>query len=360
MTNAKSILLLAILLVSVFASASGTLTVAAFAPQAGNYFKYSETITLNNGTGTYLGYTEQENVTGIEQINGVNGSIVSAYYSYTYNWSNNQGSSTEASKSGNYTFNDNNFLYVNGTDDQIGYVNPTVWFAMNNSLPTGSTFYLLNTQMTILSENSSYFVPTLNENIKTIATQGSGSYYGSPDNNAYGMFNAHYTWKEYFDPSSGYVVGYNYVEQDNNGSFDSFTYTDNLYATSTSYPLTTEISTSSVFSSSTTTTTQNSIAILMQYLGYIIAIVAVFAVIVIIIIAMSRRSKAPSLPKHAELRPSPMPPPSQPPPPTDIHLTQSQPSQVVMRETVTINCKFCGTAYDIRLMNCPKCGAPRT
>jgi hypothetical protein len=99
-------------------------------------------------------------VDGVENMIAVSGAIVSANYSYTYNWSNSSGNTENGQKSGTFTFSSTSFHYINVTDDQIGYVNPTIWFAMNNALPVGSTSFILNTQMTILSKNESDYLQT--------------------------------------------------------------------------------------------------------------------------------------------------------------------------------------------------------
>ena len=107
---------------------------------------------------------------------------------------------------------------------------------MNNSIPKGSSFYLLNTEMTVMSTNYSYYLPSQNRNVNTIFAQGTSNYLR---NDQYGQFTATYTWNAYFDPSTGYIVGYSYVEHDTNSSGNGFTYSDDLYLNSTSYPLTT-------------------------------------------------------------------------------------------------------------------------
>ena len=69
----------------------------------------------------------------------------------------------------------------------------------------GGTFYLLNTQMTVISRNYSYHLPSQNRNVNTIFAQGISNYLR---NDTYGQFTATYTWNAYFDPSTGYIVGY--------------------------------------------------------------------------------------------------------------------------------------------------------
>jgi hypothetical protein len=316
---------------------------AGYVPHVGDYFSYYEVENLGNGTGSYTGYSEQTTVNGTETMNGVNGDgIVYANYSYSWIWNNSTGATRTGSSSGNFTFSSVTFLYVKGTDNQTGYVNPTVWFCMNNSIPKGGTFYLLNTEMTVKSRNYSYYLSSQNKNVNTIFAQGTSSY---PRNDQYGQFTATYTWKAYFDPSTGYIIGYDYVEHDNNPSGNGFTYTDYLYVKSTSYPLTTAASNTGGENSGT-----------MQYVGYIAGIVLVIVVVVILIYAFSRRRR--TLPKHASQQQYPQPGP----PPQDIDLTPKQPpvQQIVIKEVVKVKCRYCGTLIDSTAEVCPMCGAPRT
>ena len=243
------------------------------------------------------------------------------------------------------------FLYINGTDDQTGYVNPTVWFVMDNSIPVGGTFSLLNTEMTVTSKSYSYYLPLQNENVNVIFAQGTSSY---QRNDVYGQFTATYTWKAYFDPSTGYIVGYDYVEHDTNPSGDGFTYTESLHVTSTSYTLTAAPATATSSNSSGGNSGST------QYLGYIAALILVIIVIAIIIYAVSRRSRR--LPKHPYQQ---APPPQSPPQtstPENINLIPKQPEvqQIVIKEVVKVKCKFCGALIDSTAETCPICGAPRT
>ncbi len=251
-------------------------------------------------------------------MDGVSGSTVFANYSYSYSFSDNQGSSTSSTVSGSYTWSDSSFLYVDGTDDEQGYVNPTIWFAMNNALPVGGTFVLLNTQMTIMSRNYSFYLPTENQKDTTIFAQGSGSYTGSPEDNAYGNFSAKYTWDVYFDPTTGYIVGYHYVEQDvsPNGNGTGFGFTDDLYVTSTSYLLSvvccsttltifTSSSSTSLTSMTATPTTSSISATTVvgptsittsnsgtPYVDYILVVAAIVVVVVIVFYDFSVRRKS--------------------------------------------------------------------
>ena len=319
--------------------------VSAYAPQSGDFFNYSENITVNNGGGSYTGYTDQTHTTGMEKMNSVSGNNVSASYSYSFQFSNNLGSSNSSSSSGSYTWSSSAFTYVKGTDNQVGYASPVyVWFAMNPSLPVGGSFYVLNTQFTVQSKNYSLQLPTQgNQYFQTIQAKGTGQY---QRNDEYGLFTASYTWYEYFDPSTGYVVGYNYVEQDNGsyqGQAGSFTYADNLYVTSTSYNLAPGIAPAN-----------SGLLGLSAYL--ILASVAILFVAVIAVYALRRRRRMDTLPEHP---PSPPSAPSSTPWESRIDLGSKPPQQVVVRDVAKVNCKYCGTLIPTTVDRCPYCGGPR-
>jgi hypothetical protein len=309
---------------------------ASYTPHPGEYFTYIEAQDLGNGTGNYDGYTEHTTITGTEIMTGVSGDVVSANYSYSWNWNNSTGSTETGSSSGEFTFYSTTFLYLNGTDDQAGYVNPTVWFVMDNSIPVGGTFTLLNTEMTVMDRNYSYYLPSQDRYVSTIFAQESSSY---QRNDEYGQFTATYTWNAYFDPSTGYIVGYSYTEQDSDNSGNGFGYIENLYVNSTSYPLMTAAAPAE----------EN--AGLMQYLVYIVAVV-IIAIAAIGIYAISTRRK--TIPKH--------PPPPTPPPPLDIDLTPKQPpvQQIVIKEVAKVKCAYCGALIDSTAQVCPVCGGPRS
>ena len=273
-------MVLVLLSLAVFPS----LAIADHVPQQGDYFNYYEIENLGNGTGDYAGYSEHTVVNGTEIMNGVStNGIVSAHYGYFWAWNNNTVTKETGSSSGNFTFSSTTFLYINGTDNQTGYVNPTVWFCIDNSIPQGGTLNLLNTGMTVISRNDSYYLPSQNRNVNTICVRGSSEY---QRNDQYGIFTATYVWNAYFDPSTGYIIGYSYVEHDTNPSGSGFTYTDYLNVNSTSYPLTTaSISNPGGEQSGP-----------VQNVGYIVGIVLLVLIVAILIYAFSRKRK--TLPKH--------------------------------------------------------------
>jgi hypothetical protein len=333
-------------------------SISAYGPQTGDNFHYSETIIVNNGAGSYYGYTDQSQITGMEQVTSVSGSNVSTSYNYSYQYSNNAGSSTSSSSSGNFAWSSSNYTYTAGTDNQVGYSEPIyVWFAMNASLPVGGTFHVLNTLFKVLSKSYSILLTSENKSVLTIQTEGSGKYQRS---DSYGVFNASYIWYEYFDPSTGYIIAYSYVEQDNGqyqGSQGSFTYTDNLYVTSTSYTLAPGGSPSCFFCTSTSTVNTGTFG-LAPYLGYIIALVVIIFFIAIgAYLATRRKGK---LPEHPYPSYTPPPGPAQTPWQSGTDLGSKPPEQVVVRDVAKVNCKYCGTLIPTTVDHCPYCGAPRT
>jgi hypothetical protein len=216
---------------------------------------------------------------------------------------------------------------------------------MDNSTPQGGTFYLLNTLMTVMSKNYSYFLPSQNRSVYAIFAQGNSNY---QRNDVYGNFTATYTWNAYFDPSSGYIIGYSYVEHDTNPSGTGFDYTETLYVNSTSYTLTTAPTSNSTAGTSD----------LMLFAGLIAAIVIIILIILIVIYAVSRRRRLPKHPSQQQQYSPPFPPP----PSQDINLTPKQApvQQIVIREVVKVKCRYCGALIDSTAQKCPFCGAPRT
>ena len=318
--------------------------VPGYSPRPGDHFSYHETIDVGNGVGYYGGYSDHTDTTGSESMNGVfaNGTVASTY-GFTWSFRDYNGITKSGGSSGSFTWSSTTFLYVHGTDNQTGYTNPKVWFYMDNSTLKGGSFYLLDTLMTVQSRNFGFFLPSENRYVNTIFARGASSYFRNDD---YGQYNAAYTWSAYFDSLTGYIVGYVWDEHDSNSSGDSFTYTENLSVTATSYPLAAGAAPPGF----------------LQYVLYIVAIILVLAIILVIVaVLISRRRRRIKLPKHAyeqEYRP---PPPSPAPAPS-VDLTPKQPpvQQIVIKEVVKVKCKYCGALIDSTVQVCPICGAPRT
>jgi hypothetical protein len=328
-------------------------TSAHYSPAPGDAFAYNETAALGNGTGNYTGYSETTAINGSLRVTAIlpNGTE-SAFYYNANSYQNNQGGRQSWTSSGRFTFSARSFLYVNGTDNLTGYVNPYVWFFTNDSLPVGATFYLLNTRMTVVATSYDYALKTAaGTYVTAIFAEGNGSF---PRNDAYGVFAATYNWKAYFDPSTGYVIGYRYTEQDKDGVGDGFTVTDTLTVTHTSYPLTAGVAPPPSSGSGGPGTDWLLIATVLVVVVLILGVVA---------LAVSRSRRKRALPRHSATGQVTFAPPPIGPPPPGIHLTPSgQPGvqQIIIKETVKVNCRYCGSLIDSTAEKCPFCGATRT
>jgi hypothetical protein len=338
-------------------AAAGPATGAHYLPHVGDSFGYFETIVLDQGTGNYTGYTEHQWINGSEEIMAVGGSGTDeAHYNYTGHWVNNQGAPPEyfsAPGAADYNFSAATYLYLaysSGTDGQFGYTNPYVWYYVNSSLGVGGRYYLLNSEFSVSSLNASFPVPLSLSSTgfaKTVEGVGTGSF---ERDDSYGVFTATYTWKAYFDPTTGYIVGYVYTEQDSDGSGDGFTWTDSLTVIHTTYPLTSDPAPPASPSSGP--------PVLL-----IVVLVVVLLVVLLAITLALRHRRRPTLPQHSyggrpEYSPGPLGPA---PPPVGLTPAGQPPvQQIVMKETVKVNCRYCGTLISTTDTVCPNCGAPRT
>ncbi|MCI4324618.1 MAG: zinc ribbon domain-containing protein [Thermoplasmata archaeon] len=334
------------------AGASGAST--HYVPKAGDGFHYTEVIALSNGQGNYSGYTEDTFINGTIGVTGIqpNGTE-NASYSNSNFYENNQGQSTAWSSSGTFTFSATTYHYVQGTDNQTGDNGTEVWFFANNSLGAGATFYVLTTPVKVVSVNTSFALPAEGgKYVAAIYAEGNGTF---QRNDVYGVFSASYTWQEYFDPSTGYLVGYVYTEQDNDGAGDGFTITDSLGVSSTTYALTPGAAPPP--SPAPTSSTNDAL---------VAAVVLVVVALIVVGIYLLVRSRRPSgLRPHSGSGPVGYAPPpaayGMPPAPLNLSSSGQPPvQQIIVRETVKVPCRYCGTLIDSTATICPKCGAPRT
>ena len=328
-----------------------------YLPQPGDAFSYAETIVLDGGQGNYSGYTEHTFVNGSISVAAVslNGSVATHYASTGF-WFNNQGQSQPSSESGYFGFSENSFLYLNGTDNQTGYVHPYVWFYIDNTDVVGADFYLLNTPMTVIAVAAPYpMASSPTGYVATIEAEGNGSY---QRNDVYGVFTATYTWIAYFDPSTGYIVGYVYTEHDSDSAGDAFTWTDSLSDTHTTFPLTAANAPPSPAPAASSPFSETVVIVI------VVIVVVLVAAIVLALRARSRRGAgmaAATVPRHSGPS-APIVPPTYGAPPAVNLVPGGQPAikQIVIKETVKVPCAYCGTLMDSTATVCPKCGAPRT
>jgi hypothetical protein len=400
---------------------------AHYAPKVGDGLRFAETIAVSDGYGNYSGYTESDAIVGALNVTAVlpNGTET-ARYNYSGTYTNSTGADYRWDSNGTFTFSASTFRYVSGTDNQSGDQGTNVWFYVNNSTAVGATVALLGTPTAVRSLDATFNDTATGRSIRSILTVGTGTYVRD---DAYGDFNASYDWSSYFDPSTGYVVGYSYVEEDANGRGDGFVYTDDLAVTQTSYPLDvvpaaptyavtvaqsglpTGRAWSATFDGVEYTGSGPTIAIGRfpngTYLfsasasGYAVAPAAswlevsggaargsvqftaassggasdpwlwvavalvVLVVVVVLVIALARRGHAAHpLPRHSaggQVRYGPPPPPGPSPPPISLRpADQPQIQQVVVKEVVKVNCRYCGSLIDSTAEKCPFCGASRT
>jgi len=308
-----------------------------YTPHAGDYFNYTDTIDLNNAVGpVYQGYTEHHVYTGGERMNTVYGNgTIAAYYSYRHTWTNSSGPQKPDSMAGNFSYSSISFLYTEGTDNQTGYEHSPVWFYIDNSVQNGGAFSLLGTPMTVQSTSSSYSHSSPTGYVSAIFAEGKSSYYR---NDVYGRFNAAYTWDVYFDPSTGYIIGYSLVEQDTSSTGDGFTWTDILSVTTTSYAL--------------TSASPPSTGLPILLIAFAVFLVGLLVVLIVAVVAIRRGRR---LPKHTYVK-------DYGPAPSTVDLTpKQQPAQqIVIKEVVKVKCQYCGALIDSTVQRCPFCGAPRT
>jgi hypothetical protein len=344
-------LALAVLGLLLLLPAGGAASAGHYLPKAGDDFSYAETIVLSGGTGNYSGYSENSDYTGSIAVTGIApNSTASATYQASGTFRNTTGSEPW-SEQGSFTFSALTFRYVQGTDNQTGYTNPAVWFYMNASLGVGATFYSLDTTMTVVSTDAAFaYAPSSTGYARAIFAEGNGSY---QRNDVYGSFAATYTLQAWYDPATGYILGYVSTEHDSNPAGDGFTVTDTLTDRATSFPITPAAAPPSGGGGSGSGGGLSVGALL------VIGLVLVVVLAVVVGLAIRRARRGPSIPRHAGGAGTL--PAYAPPPPINL-IPRDQPviQQVVLRETVKVPCQFCGTLIDSTAKVCPQCGAPRT
>jgi len=340
------------LVVLLFASLG--VAVAHYTPASGDRFAYDETIAVGNGMGNYSGYTESTVINGSLGVTSVlkNGSD-QAYYFNDNRYQNSEGTAESWSSSGSFVFSPQTLLYVVGTDNQTGYTNPNVWFFIDNTVTPGQTVTLLNSDLTVVGTSVNYYLNTAaGTYVRAIFVEGNGTY---ERNDAYGVFAATYNWKAYFDPTTGFIIGYVYTEQDTDQSgVDGFTLTDTLAVTSTSYALTAGTAPPS------SSGTGSGVSTWLLVGGVLVAVVII---VVVVVLALRRARRRHPLPRHSATGQMTYYAPPMGPPPPGINLTPSgQPAvqQIVIKETVKVNCRYCGALIDTTAEKCPFCGAART
>jgi len=404
-------------------SGSAALPATHYTPHVGDSFTFAETIAVSGGYGNYSGYTERDALVGTLTVTAVlSNGTETATYNYTGTYTNSEGADRPWVEKGTFTFSATTYDYLVGTDNETGYNYSEVWFYVNNSLGAGASLAPLATPMTITSVDTSFPLDnSLGTNVATIMAEGTGTYVRD---DSYGLFNATYAQRSYFDPGTGYIVAFNYTEEDANGHGDGFLYTDTLAVTKTSYALTAAAAPTTytvtfletgLASATSWTATLDGVAhsgtasyatfsglpngtyvFRTNATGYtvphevgfvsvsgsaaqvqvsfqatssgssvdefalflVVAIVVVVVIVVIAVLASRRSRRGPALPRHSaggQVQYGP------PPPPISLRPAgQPQIQQVVVKEVVKVNCRYCGSLIDSTDEKCPFCGATRT
>jgi hypothetical protein len=211
-------------------------TVAQPLPRSGDQFRFHETITLGQGEGNLSGYTEDQFINGSYAVESV-GPDGSASVAWAIKGVYVDSLQTDQSfaDGGNFSFSPSTYRYISGSDNQTEFAGPFVWFLVNGSLPVGATLHLQNNSFSVVTTDAPFAMPSSPTGyVQTLFAEGTGRY---ERNDFRGDFTAAYDWKVYFDPVSGYIVGYVYTEQDSDGNGNGFTWTDTLAVTNTSYSL---------------------------------------------------------------------------------------------------------------------------
>jgi hypothetical protein len=323
-----------------------------YRPHAGDRFAYAEVALVSDGQGNYSGYTDEGYYNGSIAVTSVApNATANATYTSAGTYQNSLATHYPWSEHGAFSFSAITYLYVNGTDNQTGYTNPSVWFLMDNALAPGGTFTLLNTPMRVVSESAPFATPTSPTGYaEAIFAEGNGTY---QRNDGYGTFTATYNWKAYFDPGTGYALGYVVTETDSDGAGDGFTYTDTVTDTSTSFPVT-SVAAPATPPSSPGPSSNTSLVFVA------VAVLVILVIVVLVALILRGRSRRTPLARHPTTPITGAMPPYTPPAVRFIPSDQPMVQQVVIRETVKVPCRYCGTLMDSTALNCPKCGAPRT
>jgi ribosomal protein S18 acetylase RimI-like enzyme len=202
-------------------------------PTSGTNFTFQDNYQITNGGGNYSGYSESQNAQYHYTVLSIVGDNVTVNGSGSYQWTN-----STSSGSGNwaetFAFSAVTRLYTSGFDVLGSYPNASVWFWIPTGLSEGQGVRILDTNFTVVSLASTvwltYFPPVPRIGVELMA---SGSY---TRDDVYGVYTATFTDRYWFDPTSGFVIGEYYTEQDN-GAGGSFDYDEQLFVTQASYPL---------------------------------------------------------------------------------------------------------------------------
>ncbi len=212
---------------------AGVHPAAHYLPQVGDSFTFTETISVGGGYGNLTGFWSTDDVNGTLTVTATpaNGTDTATFDYVGHYWNSSGGNYPWTEDGPSFTFSAKTFDYVRGTDDQPGEVGNQTWFFMNNSLAPGATIAPLGTELTITSDDATFDLGTgAGGFVSAIGAAGTGTY----DNDG---FTAQYDYHAYYAPSTGYIVGYVYTENDSDSQGDGFVYVDHLAVTHATYSI---------------------------------------------------------------------------------------------------------------------------
>jgi len=394
-----------------------------YLPQIGDSIVFQEYTNLSGGYGNYSGSTVTNETTGYLNITTTPANLTDKVtYVYFGTVRVNGSAPTAWGAKGSFTFSARTYRYVRGTDDQVGLGGSGEWFYTNSSASVGSSFTALDYELTVRSTSTPFGLHHGSSGyVDAIYAVSNGTY-------TYGNFTAAFVWQTYYDPSTGYLLGYVYTEQDLDGRGDGFVYTNVLHDTETSFTpapahapstysvvidevgLGTSPSWTLVFDGTTYSESAPTVAFPgvangtylygARAAGYstnapygwvlvagrnaegavaftanpssgsnpwllyaVVGVVLLVIVVLLVYLALRHRRSGPRLPRHAgagQVSYAPLPPGAPPPPISLSPGDQPRIQQVVVKEVVKVNCRYCGSLIDSTAEKCPFCGATRS
>lgn len=213
---------------------------AAREPTPGDFFEYAFVRNVGGGSGAYYGYTDETRSQGHYEVSHADGSQVTMLTGYKWTYKSSEGANTAGSTSRVVTFSlaDRRYTSAQTDNDELDKFAPSnysVWFWIPLDVRVGDRFRILEDNFEVVSLASTVWVGA----VPVVAVQLFGSGYGDRSD-AYGEYQT--SWHEYyyFDRATGWLVADRYTEYDTGnyrGDWASFTWTENIDVTRTSYPI---------------------------------------------------------------------------------------------------------------------------
>lgn len=208
---------------------------AAPSPTTGQYFEFDDNTYLTNGQGNYSGYSEQETAHYRYTVQSVAADNVTLFGSGDWSWTNSTIAPVNGNWAATFSFSTTTRLYTQGFDVLGQFTRPYVWFWVPSGLKVGQIVPILDDNLTVVSLSSTVwlgnFPPTPRVGVEL---QSTGAFVR---NDVYGLFDASYTDRYWFDPATGFVIAEYYDETDS-ASQGGFEWQEQVFTTTASFPIT--------------------------------------------------------------------------------------------------------------------------